>query len=164
MPAIIIERLLRHLGGTKITLPNPNGGPETEYHFLPDVDGRELCAVSNERHQSILLGIPEGFRFVGPALDLGGTTTPVAGLGVGIPEPQPAPQEPTPQAPVEVPADGFDPKTSADAEAMITWAESSEDNEALLRQMHRDELGAEPRANARVDTMAAKIAAKRAVS
>ncbi len=167
MPAILIERLLRHPGGTHISLPNLNGGPDTEYFFAPDAQGREYCTVEDERHQSILLAITEGFRFAGAAVDFKPVPASIATAATSAPAATLGAPEATPPVVLEEPqpaADAFDPKATIDAEALANWAEASEANEAALRKMHEAELGAAPRQNARVDTIAAKIAAKRAVA
>jgi hypothetical protein len=56
-----IESILRRPGGTKVTLD------ETEYHFKPGPDGREIAEVADEAHIKLFLAVPEGYRVVDPA-------------------------------------------------------------------------------------------------
>lgn len=66
-----IESVLRRPGGTRVDLFG------TEYHFVPQVDGREIADITDPVHVSRFLAIPEGYRL---AEDETGTAEPVTAV------------------------------------------------------------------------------------
>lgn len=59
-----IECKIKRAGGTKITMPNPDGSA-AEYHFAPidptRADSPHVASVADEAHAARLLDIPEAY-------------------------------------------------------------------------------------------------------
>lgn len=152
MSAIIMKCLLLRLGGTKIDLDG------THYHFKDDGLGNHVATMTNMKHVSRLAGIPEAYEiFDGGAAETDAATA----LGVTLTAPVVvAPVlAPTLVATVEptVVADASELKTTINA--IAGFPENMTKDE--LRAVFLAEVGREPSAKAKPETMMATIIAVR---
>ena len=160
MSAIIMKCLLLRLGGTKIDLDG------THYHFKDDGLGNHVATMTNMKHVSRLAGIPEAYEiFDGGAAETDAATA----LGVTLTAPVVvAPVVVEASAPVLAPAlvATVEPTVVADAPEMKTtinaiagFPENMSKDE--LRAVFLAEVGREPSAKAKPETMMATIIAVR---
>lgn len=165
MSAIILQCILLRKGGTTVEMSD-----NTAYHFKDDGLGNHVAAISNMDHVQTLLGIPEAYRIfsagqtVAPA-DAVGATAPVVQAAAVPAAPPPAPVvPPAPLTPPVVPPT-TEPKPSTDGDAgqnvgAQTVLDPTADIETI-RAAFRLEVGREPNARAKAETMIAQIEAVR---
>ncbi|MDO8983019.1 hypothetical protein [Cypionkella sp.] len=160
MSAIIMKCLLLRLGGTKIDLDG------THYHFRDDGLGNHVATIDNMKHVSRLAGIPEAYEIFGSAT----ATDTAIGLGVTLTSTEyeastAATQEPVaplvdaPVAPVAPTVVADAPELKTTINAIAGFPENMSKDE--LRAVFLAEVGREPSAKAKPETMMATIIAVR---
>lgn len=152
MSAILMKCLLIRAGGTHVNIDGAN------YHFKDDGMGNHVCAISDMKHVSRLAGIPEAYEIFGAAPQ----PETAIGLGMTLPPVQVGQITSAPQAPTQLmnsdkPKDAEPLKTTANAEAGF----SSEMTLDELRALFLAEVGREPSARAKPETLMAQITAVR---
>jgi|GEM_PF-1501650 len=159
---MLIECTLQRKGGTQVKMAD-----NTTYHFKDDGTGAHIAAVSNADHIGTLLGIKEAYRVYGMQ------TADVAATGVVATTVQPIMVAPIVQAPVTAPAVTQAPAASTPpAQELQTPPPATTTNEQAglspdmnideLRALFLAEVGREPNARAKAETMIAQIEAIRA--
>lgn len=166
MSAIIMKCLLIRQGGTKIDLDGVN------YHFKDDGLGNHVATIDNMKHVTRLAGIPEAYEIFGSAvatdtaISLGVTltaaqseaTSAVTQAVVAPVAPVAAPVVEAPVAPVaQVAPVAPEMQTTANAQAGFPENMSNEE----LRALFLAEVGRQPSAKAKPETMMAQIVAVR---
>lgn len=163
---MLIECLIKRPGGSHVDLDG------TQYHFKPDAADRHTADVMIDAHVDRFLSISDAYR-VARAM-----TAPAAAVGIAKLAPQSghantAPQviaaatlAPQTQDPSHAPVSSEDNSaTDAETEAASVAPEESDDLDAMTEDQVRAEYastyGTEARATAKVETLKAKIRAKR---
>ena len=161
MSAIILQCILLRKGGTTVEMSD-----NTAYHFKDDGLGNHVAAISNMDHVQTLLGIPEAYRI----FSAGQTVAPAAAVGATAPVVQAAAVPPAPVVPQAPPTPPVvppttEPKPSTDGDAgQNVGAQTALDPTAdieTIRAAFRLEVGREPNARAKAETMIAQIEAVR---
>ncbi|WP_126975576.1 hypothetical protein [Frigidibacter oleivorans] len=155
---LIIEALQKRPGGSHHRV-----GDGTAYHFADDGTGRHVCAIASADHAQQFLRVAEGFRLAG--------TTAATSIGVPPVSPAPAPQvspapvpapggvEPAATATVIEPTPAPTPAPAPATETPLALVDMSLDQ---LRDLFAKEVGREPNARAKAETLIAQIEATRA--
>lgn len=155
--ALIIECLLIRKGGTQVDI-----GDKTIYHFKDDGNGAHVATISNPEHIGILLGIREAYRVYGAAAVEAPLGVAPAATATIQPAPIVAPVIAPVAAPapaiVPTPAPSIDPPTTLNAQLGL---DANMDLDQL-RAVFLQEVGREPNARAKPETMIAQIEAVRA--
>ena len=159
--ALIIECMLIRKGGTQVDM-----GDKTIYHFKDDGTGAHVATISNPEHIGILLGIREAYRVYGAAAAEAAVGIAPAATAMIQPAPIAAIAAPAIVAPViapapaivPAPAPSIDPPTTLNAQLGL---DANMDIDQL-RAVFLQEVGREPSARAKPETMIAQIEAVRA--
>lgn len=158
---MLIECKLKRQGGTVVDM-----GDGTTYHFKDDNTGRHVANITVSKHIAILMGIPEGYAIPDEQL-----ATMVAPAAPGI---QPAPEAPpvetkavvdvaVQQATIDAAKKAEeDPPATAEVATDGAAAELTDDTPIeTIREAYRAEIGREPNANYKAQTLIAHIEAAR---
>ena len=156
--ALIIECLLIRKGGTQVDM-----GDKTIYHFKDDGTGAHVATISNPLHIGTLLGIKEAYRVYGAAAAEAAVGIAPAATAMIQPAPIAAPAIVAPviaptMAIVPAPAPSIDPPTTLNAQLGL----DADMDINQLRAVFLQEVGREPSAKAKPETMIAQIEAVRA--